>query len=1263
RGTVEDTQSRGHTCCTSSLTNKHRIRLTKTIGDFTSNTDRQTDEDMPSDDENQMKTSSRSHHQNNNTGGGSGGHSGSQESTAGGGGGGSASAADPDAGVGSDGEEDPTGLEGAAFQSRLPADKMTSQEAQAFPDVAAGGTASAKIFLHIRNRILQLWMENPKLQLSLESTLPQIEVPFNSDGPLVMRVHAFLERQGFINFGVFKRLKALPHKRHGKVIVIGAGIAGLIAAQQLMQFGMDVMGSRGRPCRDLPEGQLHRRFGLAGLIAAQQLMQFGMDVMVLEARDRVGGRVVTFRKGNFIADLGSTVVTGLGGNPVAIISKQINMQLHKIKQKCPLYESNGNTVPKDKDEMVEREFNRLLEATSYLSHTLDFNSLNGRSVSLGQALEWVIQLQEKSVKEKQIQHWKAISDLQEKLKSNLNRMLILKENIEKLSKKHKELTETRGQKPDITKEFVLRSTARDLNAACRQWDQHMEEQKEIEEKLQELEASPPSDVYLSSRDRQVLDWHFANLEFANATPLNNLSLKHWDQDDDFDRSHHQNNNTGGGSGGHSGSQESTAGGGGGSASAADPDAGVGSDGEEDPTGLEGAAFQSRLPADKMTSQEAQAFPDVAAGGTASAKIFLHIRNRILQLWMENPKLQLSLESTLPQIEVPFNSDGPLVMRVHAFLERQGFINFGVFKRLKALPHKRHGKVIVIGAGIAGLIAAQQLMQFGMDVMVLEARDRVGGRVVTFRKGNFIADLGSTVVTGLGGNPVAIISKQINMQLHKIKQKCPLYESNGNTVPKDKDEMVEREFNRLLEATSYLSHTLDFNSLNGRSVSLGQALEWVIQLQEKSVKEKQIQHWKAISDLQEKLKSNLNRMLILKENIEKLSKKHKELTETRGQKPDITKEFVLRSTARDLNAACRQWDQHMEEQKEIEEKLQELEASPPSDVYLSSRDRQVLDWHFANLEFANATPLNNLSLKHWDQDDDFEFSGSHLTVLNGYSCVPVALAEGLDIRLNTAVRSIRITPNGVEVCSYNPRLSTANSSTSLANPLITHRGDAVLCTLPLGVLKQAVQPNNVGTSGNVVQFIPPLPEWKVASIQRLGFGNLNKVVLCFDRIFWDQDSNLFGHVGSTTASPPLDKDKTSEIARGHNYQCHLRSIFGTTAVPNPKDTVVTRWRGDPWSKGSYSFVATGSSGNDYDALSAPVAVQSPQSVTTSQSSSPSAATATAGQTASIPRLFFAGEHTIRNYPATVHGALLSGLRESARIADQFVGCPYAVPTQT
>ena len=44
----------------------------------------------------------------------------------------------------------------------------------------------------------------------------------------------------------------------------------------------------------------------------------------------------------------------------------------------------------------------------------------------------------------------------------------------------------------------------------------------------------------------------------------------------------------------------------------------------------------------------------------------------------------------------------------------------------------------------------------------------------------------------------------------------------------------------------------------------------------------------------------------------------------------------------------------------------MEYNQPSDVYLSSKDRQLLDWHLANLEFANATPLQKLSLKHWNQ---------------------------------------------------------------------------------------------------------------------------------------------------------------------------------------------------------------------------------------------------------------------------------------------------------
>ena len=41
-------------------------------------------------------------------------------------------------------------------------------------------------------------------------------------------------------------------------------------------------------------------------------------------------------------------------------------------------------------------------------------------------------------------------------------------------------------------------------------------------------------------------------------------------------------------------------------------------------------------------------------------------------------------------------------------------------------------MIVVGAGFSGLAAAFELKSAGYDVLVLEARNRVGGRVITFR---------------------------------------------------------------------------------------------------------------------------------------------------------------------------------------------------------------------------------------------------------------------------------------------------------------------------------------------------------------------------------------------------------------------------------------------------------------------------------------------------------------------------------------------------
>lgn len=68
-------------------------------------------------------------------------------------------------------------------------------------------------------------------------------------------------------------------------------------------------------------------------------------------------------------------------------------------------------------------------------------------------------------------------------------------------------------------------------------------------------------------------------------------------------------------------------------------------------------------------------------------------------------------------------------------------------------------------------------------------------------------------------------------------------------------------------------------------------------------------------------------------------------------------------------------------------------------------------------------------------------------------------------------------------------------------LIAHNGDAVLCALPLGVLKESVKIANGEkldqadlTALSAPYFTPPLPPWKCEAIERAGFGTLNKVGL-------------------------------------------------------------------------------------------------------------------------------------------------------------------------
>jgi monoamine oxidase len=70
--------------------------------------------------------------------------------------------------------------------------------------------------------------------------------------------------------------------------------------------------------------------------------------------------------------------------------------------------------------------------------------------------------------------------------------------------------------------------------------------------------------------------------------------------------------------------------------------------------------------------------------------------------------------------------------------------------------------IVVGAGVSGLTAARLLVGAGQRVLVLEARDRIGGRTWTDRTDGRITDLGASWIHGIDDSPLAETARAFGM---------------------------------------------------------------------------------------------------------------------------------------------------------------------------------------------------------------------------------------------------------------------------------------------------------------------------------------------------------------------------------------------------------------------------------------------------------------------------------------------------------------------
>lgn len=404
-------------------------------------------------------------------------------------------------------------------------------------------------------------------------------------------------------------------------------------------------------------------------------------------------------------------------------------------------------------------------------------------------------------------------------------------------------------------------------------------------------------------------------------------------------------------------------------------------------------------------------------------------------------------------------------------------------------NKRH--VIVVGAGIAGLAAAQTLQTAGAGVTIIEARERVGGRIWTDRTLGVPVDMGASWIHGADGNPIAKLAADENIQtVLSDDDALVAYHANGEVVADTELDTADIEMEAFTEEVLDTAENLDDD------VSIAHGIQTAL--------------------------------------------------------------------AGERLSAVERW------------------------------------WFETVIELDYAAPLAQLSLFYALEDD--AFGGGDWWFPDGYEQIPAVLAQGLDIRLNETVRAI----------IYNNRRVTVETDVE------THAVDAVIVTLPLGVLK-----------AGAVQFDPPLPTWKTSAIQRLGMGHLEKVALRFPEVFWDRDVEFIGQLDSPfplfmdlhrfTGEPVLLGFTINEAAglTGDDTARAidtLRRAYGAD-VSAPTGAAVSRWGADPLTGGSYSVRLVGATLQDHQTLAEPVG----------------------------ERLFFAGEATHTGHNATVHGAYLSGVR--------------------
>src|SRR5215471_8228387 len=140
---------------------------------------------------------------------------------------------------------------------------------------------------------------------------------------------------------------------------------------------------------------------------------------------------------------------------------------------------------------------------------------------------------------------------------------------------------------------------------------------------------------------------------------------------------------------------------------------------------------------------------------------------------------------------------------------------------------RPERVVVVGAGMAGLVAARLLHDSGFAVTVLEARDRLGGRTWTDDSLGAPLDLGGSWVHGVEGNPLTLWCDKLGVRLVESHGDRLLIDKRATAPTRERQRkravLGRAAFKTAVEWATWKSKAMA-GALGPRSISVKQAVD-------------------------------------------------------------------------------------------------------------------------------------------------------------------------------------------------------------------------------------------------------------------------------------------------------------------------------------------------------------------------------------------------------------------------------------------------------